>query len=64
MTTHGHGHGHGHGMHSKDDEEKVPDGFKRVMSNDDGITYYEEISTGRTLHSHDGLKPHSRPDTE
>ena len=29
------------------------------MSNDDGITYYEEISTGRTLHSHDGLKPHS-----
>ena len=59
MTTRGRGHGHGHGMHSKDDEEKVPDGFKRVMSNEDGITYYEEISTGRKLHSHDGLKPHS-----
>ena len=61
MQGHGHGHGHGHGRGREEEEEKnSSNSTLRQISEPtaDGIVYYED-SSGRKLHSHDGLKPHS-----
>ena len=54
----GHGHGHGHGR--EEEEKSSSNSTLRQISEPtaDGIVYYED-SSGRKLHSHDGLKPHS-----
>jgi len=58
MQGHGHGHGHGHGR--EEEEKSSSNSTLRQISEPtaDGIVYYED-SSGRKLHSHDGLKPHS-----
>jgi urease accessory protein len=60
MQGHGHGHGHGHGRGREEEEKSSSNSTLRQISEPtaDGIVYYED-SSGRKLHSHDGLKPHS-----
>ena len=60
MQGHGHGHGHGHGNGREEEAKNSSNSTLRQISEPtaDGIVYYED-SSGRKLHSHDGLKPHS-----
>ena len=39
--------------------KKMPSSKTTTTDDDDGIVWYEDPATGKKLHSHDGLKPHS-----